>query len=1145
MRRWLATNTYLSLSNLSRFVVISTLALIFFPISTLAESGTLFSHAHDDGRIITDAAGLSDIATWEINLSGAPANALITSVDVEYWIDHGWVGDLRVWLTTEHNGEWQDYVLWDQEGGGNDDIHEKETGLTTWNGLPANRTWYLCAADFAENDEGEIEQWKIWVHFDGDGRTLIPQVGPYSQDFTLGKPDGFQGWEYYSTNEGRIQVVNGRLRMDDKVDGSTYSLNEAILHLDLRGRSEVILTLDHFTNDENDSLPSSFKGHANGDGILISADGTNWHLLTNLTSDFQQQSFDLDAAIQSAGISYSSDFRIKFQQYDDSSWPEDGRAFDNISITTKGPVPPLPSEGPFGTWSGTFNSTSYGTSGTISNWIMREDYTTESKWELHVGANTGFIIQPSGTYSFSPANNHLEFLYTGLATVWVEGQITDVPCILDVNGTVFQDNASGSYVLKLLPPNLLPFSDTGTWQATRIPSVAYHIFGIEICTGWNYNDPDVHNDTTYDFCLALETDNTISHVDFLTPAGYTFQIPGYSYMQTDNIQTWHYELAALPSETPSTAGLAAHWKMDDNAATTSVVDSSGNGNHGTARQNTSILNTPGKINGALRFNGINDYIDCGSRATLQEKRTLTVSAWINGSSYAKTMNMIVCGDNKNRDFDWGLRVDFGIAKFIVRAGGNYKAVSGIPVSVNRWYHVVGVWDRYGGPNNLKIYVDGKLQDATTVDADLGPLPVYVTIGRLYYPTVDQYFQGLIDDVMIFNRTLSEAEIKALHVQPIGSKEYWRYEGKFTRSDALTDYGDGIYTITMHYKDGSQYQTTAWFGVPNTSDAIPQPTQKPVLTFPRHNSRTTSPVTFTWESCKETNATSIALCLEKQDSTGEYIDIEAPVYSTGSDPIELSPGIWNAKLFCNRWYNYSNPDGIALEVGKYSETDYSFEVFGGGLVAHWKMDDNTATTTVLDSSGRGNHGTAQRNTSALSTPGKINGALTFDGTSDYIDCGSSATLQEKKTLTVSAWINGSSYTKAMNMIVCGDNRNLNFDWGLRVDNVIVKFIIKAGNYQVATGPAVSINQWYHVVGVWDRNVGTNNLRIYVDGSLAGATTVNADMGNLPVYVTIGRLYYPTINQYFEGLIDNVMIFNRALSDGEIDAIYNGGAGTEIF
>ncbi|UCE38924.1 MAG: right-handed parallel beta-helix repeat-containing protein, partial [Thermoplasmata archaeon] len=73
------------------------------------------------------------------------------------------------------------------------------------------------------------------------------QAVPYMQDFSLGKPTGSQGWEYYSNNEGRIEVVGGRLRMDDTSDNSTFSQNEAILHVDLTGKTNVTLTLDHWS----------------------------------------------------------------------------------------------------------------------------------------------------------------------------------------------------------------------------------------------------------------------------------------------------------------------------------------------------------------------------------------------------------------------------------------------------------------------------------------------------------------------------------------------------------------------------------------------------------------------------------------------------------------------------------------------------------------------------------------------------------------------------------------------------------------------------------------------------------------------------------------------------------------------------------
>jgi subtilisin-like proprotein convertase family protein len=460
---------------LFKIVVICWLAVILFPVDVQAQSnvGTLFYYAQGSSMAIQDNGGYEGRTIWEINLTGAPADAVIKAVDVEYWITHTWVGDLKVWLTTQDKGEWVDYVLWNRQGESTHDIHEKETSITTWNGLPVNRKWYLCAADYVRQDEGKIDSWKIWVYF--DNAAVGSQSVPFFEDFTEGKPDRSEGWEYYSNNEGRIEVVDGKLRMDDRQDASQHSLNEAILHIDLSERSGVLLNLDHVnSNDENTGLPSTFTGHLNGDGIAISNDGTNWYLVTNLTTSFQNKSFDLDAVIQAAGISYTSDFLIKFQQYDNYAWSTDGRAFDNISVTTTGADPQ--SRKPFGKWKGTFNSTTYGVQGTINDWIMREDYTTDSKWELIIGQGTSIKINPSGTYSFNPVNDRLSFLYNGTASILNDGQAMQVPCVFDVKGTVLRSSAEGTYSLRLSPQNVPPIIDSGTWRVNRTANVALHVF---------------------------------------------------------------------------------------------------------------------------------------------------------------------------------------------------------------------------------------------------------------------------------------------------------------------------------------------------------------------------------------------------------------------------------------------------------------------------------------------------------------------------------------------------------------------------------------------------------------------------------------------------------------------------------------------
>jgi hypothetical protein len=164
------------------------------------------------------------------------------------------------------------------------------------------------------------------------------QTLPYTQDFTAGQPDATGGWEYYSDIQGRIQITAGRLRMDDFTDSTTYSLNEAVLHVNLTSAGSVNLTLDHTRlGDELHALAASFTGHSNGDGIAVSVDGVHWVRVTTLTTSFTGQTFNLDAALAQAKLDAAStdvtDVRIKFQQYDNGMAPSDGREFDNITVT--------------------------------------------------------------------------------------------------------------------------------------------------------------------------------------------------------------------------------------------------------------------------------------------------------------------------------------------------------------------------------------------------------------------------------------------------------------------------------------------------------------------------------------------------------------------------------------------------------------------------------------------------------------------------------------------------------------------------------------------------------------------------------------------------------------------------------------------
>ena len=165
-----------------------------------------------------------------------------------------------------------------------------------------------------------------------------PASFPFVEDFSSGTlPAG--PWEYYSTGTGRIQVVSEALRMDSSVD-QTYGLNEAVLHVDLSHSTEVSLLFDHENPSGDDEFHSDglsagdvfTEPHRNADLVAFSDDGIQWCVLTLLDSSGSFV-YDLTSAVADAGMTLSSNFQIKFQQYDNYAWSTDGREFDNIMLS--------------------------------------------------------------------------------------------------------------------------------------------------------------------------------------------------------------------------------------------------------------------------------------------------------------------------------------------------------------------------------------------------------------------------------------------------------------------------------------------------------------------------------------------------------------------------------------------------------------------------------------------------------------------------------------------------------------------------------------------------------------------------------------------------------------------------------------------
>jgi len=242
----------------------------------------------------------------------------------------------------------------------------------------------------------------------------------------------------------------------------------------------------------------------------------------------------------------------------------------------------------------------------------------------------------------------------------------------------------------------------------------------------------------------------------------------------------------------------------------------------------------------------------------------------------------------------------------------------------------------------------------------------------------------------------------------------------------------------------------------------------------------------------------------------------------------------------------------------------------GLVGYWTMDAKDITwknNKMIDKSGNNNIGQLiGMSTTTSAVAGKIGQGMKFDGTSSYIDLGSLGSFGSSRgnNITISAWVKPDNNSSAMTVL--GVYNNSSSKNGLRITiNTDKNFAFLAGGIatrltsnedtikMLQAGTAVGGSNWVHA-GRWTHISvvivpSSNTIIIYADGVSKTISYVYqatpAIFGNFTSYsVALGALNNTgTISSYFSGLLDDVRIYNRALSPSEIKELYNQGASSK--
>lgn len=224
----------------------------------------------------------------------------------------------------------------------------------------------------------------------------------------------------------------------------------------------------------------------------------------------------------------------------------------------------------------------------------------------------------------------------------------------------------------------------------------------------------------------------------------------------------------LDYENPLARGLVGWWPLNGLGHDTLALDYSGNGNHGKLNNFTydGTTNgwTAGKFGQGLMFNGTNQYITVGNVLHFAIGSSITLSYWgtiATNNAYHKAISKNSGSLPSNRNYEFGFNNANGVT-FLYVKNDAYNIWDSSSAYTDAAWHFYAVTYSFGTGGSIKVYRDGvPISGTWTSGAGNDPLPTDTE--PLCIGSSQEYWPGSLDDVRIYNRALSAAEVWCLYM----------------------------------------------------------------------------------------------------------------------------------------------------------------------------------------------------------------------------------------------------------------------------------------------------------------------------------------------------------------------------------------------